>query len=78
MIELHVEKMTCGGCASRVTRAVLAVDDAARVNVNLKSKTVQVESDLDSDTVASAITQAGYPAHATAWGQAGFTKQQGS
>lgn len=65
MYELHVDKMTCGGCAARVTRAVLAIDDAAKVNVDLKSKTVHVESDLDVDTVASAITKAGYPAHAS-------------
>lgn len=64
MYELQVEKMTCGGCASRVTRAVLAVDDTAKVNVDLRNKTVHVESDLDVDAVASAITQAGYPARA--------------
>lgn len=68
MYELQVEKMMCGGCASRVTKSVLAVDDAARVSVDLKSKTVRVESDVDVDTVASAITQAGYPAHASVQG----------
>lgn len=62
MYELKVEKMSCGGCASRVTRAVLAVDDTARVNVDLKSKTVSVESDLDLHSLAVAITNAGYPA----------------
>lgn len=65
MYELQVEKMTCGGCAARVTRAVLAVDDAATVNVDLKSKTVHVESELDFETVSSAIANAGYPVSTT-------------
>lgn len=66
MYELKVEKMTCGGCAAGVTRAVLAVDDSAKVNVDLRSKTVRVESELDLEAVFSAITNAGYPVSATA------------
>lgn len=62
MYELQVEKMTCGGCATRVTKAVLALDDAAKVNVDLRSKTVSVDTDTDINTVAAAITSAGYPA----------------
>jgi len=62
MYELQVEKMTCGGCATRVTKAVLAVDDEAKVNVDLKTRSVSVESDLDINAVATAITSAGYPA----------------
>lgn len=62
MVEIQVEKMTCGGCASRVTRAVLAVDDAARVNVDLPNRTVRVESDVEVDELTKAISEAGYPA----------------
>jgi len=46
MVEIQVEKMICGGCASRVTRAVLAVDDAAKVSVDLQNRTVLVESEF--------------------------------
>jgi copper chaperone len=66
MYELQVEKMTCGGCAARVTRAVHAVDDGAKVEIDLRSKTVRVESDVELETVASAIVQAGYPVSAAA------------
>lgn len=36
MYELKVEGMTCGGCASRVTKAIKSVDNNAEVNVDLK------------------------------------------
>lgn len=62
MVEIHVEKMTCGGCAARVTRAVQSVDDSAVVKVDLVKKRVQVESDLDADSLVRTITAAGYPA----------------
>jgi copper chaperone CopZ len=60
MFELRVEGMTCGGCAGRVTRAIQGVDGAAKVYVDLKSKTVQVETSADLDTVRSAVVSAGY------------------
>lgn len=62
MYELRVEKMTCGGCASRVTKAVLAVDSTAGVEVDLKSKLVRVETGAPLSIVQSAISDAGYPA----------------
>lgn len=62
MYALLVEKMTCGGCAARVKKAVLAVDETAKVNVDLRSKTVSVESGVAPDRLATAISDAGYPA----------------
>ncbi|OWW21838.1 heavy-metal-associated domain-containing protein [Noviherbaspirillum denitrificans] len=66
MIELQVEKMSCGGCAARVTRVVQSLDDSAKVKVDLPRKIVYVESDIDTDTLVQAITAAGYPARAQA------------
>ena len=62
MYILKVEKMTCGGCAARVTRAVQAVDPAAKVEVQLKEHLIRVESTGAVDAIASAVTSAGYPA----------------
>jgi len=64
MYELQVEKMSCGGCASRVTSTIKTVDDAATVDVDLKNKTVRVTTDLPLDEVMAAIAQAGFPAKA--------------
>lgn len=62
MFEFQVEKMTCGGCANRVTKAVLTVDSDAKVGVDLKRKLVRVESCVDAAVMVSAISNAGYPA----------------
>jgi copper chaperone len=62
MFELQVQGMSCGGCASRVTKAVHSVDSGAKVDVDIKNKMVHVESPADINAVTSAITAAGYPA----------------
>jgi copper chaperone len=62
MYTLKVEKMSCGGCAARVTRTVQALDPNAKVEVLLKERLVRVESAQAPASVAEAITTAGYPA----------------
>ncbi|OWW22633.1 heavy-metal-associated domain-containing protein [Noviherbaspirillum denitrificans] len=62
MFAIQVEKMSCGGCAARVTKAIQAQDASAKVDVDLRSKTVRVESNLDAEALVQAVTAAGYPA----------------
>ncbi|SDE64266.1 copper chaperone [Massilia sp. PDC64] len=62
MYTLEVEKMSCGGCAARVTRAVQALDPHAKVEVLLKDRLVRVESTQAPAAVADAVSAAGYPA----------------
>jgi copper chaperone len=61
MYQLQVEHMTCGHCVSAVTRAVQAVDAAAKVDVDLASKTVTIDSATDLAPLKSAIADAGFP-----------------
>jgi copper chaperone len=63
MTEFNVPGMSCGGCASRVTKAVQAVDPAARVQVDLGRQTVSVDSTADRETLSGALKVAGYPPH---------------
>ena len=60
MYELQVEGMSCGGCVRSVTRAVQSVDGGARVDVDLPSKKVRVDTQASLDAVKSAISDAGY------------------
>ena len=60
MHELQVEGMSCNHCVSKVTRAVKAIDDAAKVEVELASKMVRVASAVDFEDLVAAITEAGY------------------
>lgn len=57
-----VDGMTCGGCVNAVTRAVQHVDKDAKVNVDLATNTVEVESTLPSLQIIDAITNAGFDA----------------
>lgn len=57
-----VEGMTCGGCASSVTRAVQHADKNAQVEVDLATKTVKVKSTLPPLQIIDAITSAGFDA----------------
>ena len=60
MLKLNVPDMTCGHCASTVEKAVKSVDPAAKVNVDLGSKTVTVDSVVDETKVKDVIRSAGY------------------
>ena len=61
MIEFRVEAMSCGHCVSMVTKAVMSVDPAARVDVDLAAKAVRVETGKDREAIAAALVEAGYP-----------------
>jgi copper chaperone len=54
--------MTCGHCVATVTKAVKSLDAAARVQAELASKTVAVETSAPAPAVAKALENAGYAA----------------
>jgi copper chaperone len=60
MIEFQVEGMSCRHCVAAVTKAVQALDPDARVQVELQSGRVQVESIQNADALSTAIADAGY------------------
>jgi copper chaperone len=66
MYELQVEGMTCAGCVRSVTKSVQAVDADAKVDVDLASKKVRIDSRASLDSVTSAIDDAGYDVTASA------------
>ena len=59
-VRLHVPDISCEHCAERVTRAVTGADPAARVDVDVKTKIVSVESALARKDLEAAIRTAGY------------------
>jgi copper chaperone len=66
MYEFQVEGMSCGGCANSVKRTVQAIDGKARVEVDLASKTVRIDTAADIEAVKSAVSGAGFPVTASA------------
>lgn len=61
MIELTVNDMTCGHCASRVTQAIKSVDEQAKVSIDVAKKYVRIDGAGDIDAITAALTEAGYP-----------------
>ncbi|MCS0590310.1 heavy metal translocating P-type ATPase [Massilia norwichensis] len=66
MYELTVEDMTCKHCVGRVTKAVQEIDQGAKVDIDLPTKKVKIDSSADLDRIAKAIDEAGYPVSARA------------
>lgn len=64
MIEMTIPDMTCGHCASVVTKTCALVDAKAKVEVDLGTKTVKIESTEDRGDFADALSEAGYPTSA--------------
>ncbi len=62
MTRLSVPEMSCGHCKAAIEKAVASVDADARVNVDLSSRTVDVESAADMSAILAAIREEGYEA----------------
>ena len=60
MIEIAVNDMTCGHCASVVTKAVRETDPAARCEIDLAAKTVRIATAQPAQDFLEAIADAGY------------------
>ncbi|WP_425454199.1 heavy-metal-associated domain-containing protein [Pelagibacterium sediminicola] len=64
MLQFIIPGMTCGGCARRVTNAILSVDPEAQVIADPPSRNVRVTTKAQEQALLAALEQAGYPADA--------------
>lgn len=62
--QITVQGMSCQHCVKAVTQAVQAQDATARVQVDLPTGLVTVNTTLDRAQVVAAITEEGYAAQA--------------
>lgn len=60
MIEFELKDMTCGHCVGVVRQTVKAIDDEARIDIDLAAHTIRIDSDEDRQVFARALTEAGY------------------
>lgn len=61
MHAFDVKDMTCGHCASTITKALKAVDQDARVSIDLARHLVSIEpAQADAGELQAAIVEAGY------------------
>ncbi len=61
MVSFQVDDMTCGHCASTITKALKAADRDAKVNIDLARHLVTVEPAAAApEALRAAIAEAGY------------------
>lgn len=60
-MELHIENMSCGGCARSVTKAIQSVDPQAQVKADPASRRVEVVSASPRASIEAALAEVGYP-----------------
>lgn len=61
MIAFEINDMTCGHCASTITKALKSADTNAKVTIDLAKHLVMVEpTEADAQTLRDAIAEAGY------------------
>ncbi|MDZ4360539.1 MAG: heavy-metal-associated domain-containing protein [Variovorax sp.] len=61
MQAFEIQSMTCGSCAGRITRAIKDLDPQARLEVDVKQRTVRIDTNEDRPSLVAALTEAGYP-----------------
>jgi copper chaperone len=59
-ITLQVEGMSCGHCIRAVTKAITALDGAAKVEVDLAAKRVIAQTNLPRADVVRAVEEEGF------------------
>ena len=60
MIQFTIPQMSCGHCVKAVTEAVHEVDPRAKVDVDLGTKQVHVESQAERQRIVDSLAEAGY------------------
>jgi copper chaperone len=60
MIEFTVNDMTCGHCASTITKAVKEVDAAGKCEIDLAEHRVRIASAHPAEEFRAAIEEAGF------------------
>jgi copper chaperone len=61
-IEFTLPDMTCGHCARTVTTAVQRVDAQAKLQIDLPTHKVRIDSEQGADAFRRALADEGYPA----------------
>lgn len=61
MITFELKDMSCGHCVGVINKTIADIDKQAKVNVDLPTHKITIESTFDEDEFAEALTAAGYP-----------------
>ncbi|MDX1717466.1 MAG: heavy-metal-associated domain-containing protein [Anderseniella sp.] len=66
MFVLQVSGMGCGSCVSKITKAIQAVDETAKVEIDRAAGKVSVDSQEPAESIRKVIQDLGYTAQVSA------------
>ena len=79
MITFQVKDMTCGHCASTITKSVKATDPNAKITIDVSKQLVMIDPvAADDDELRESIVDAGYSPVAVDNTMVDASAQQGS
>lgn len=61
-MQFLVEDLSCNHCAGVITKAILNVDPEAAIQIDIPSRTVQVQTAQSVPAISAVLADAGYPA----------------
>lgn len=61
-MKLRIDNMSCSGCARGVTATIQAIDPNAKVDVDLTTKLVTVETTASVEQISTALAEDDFPA----------------
>lgn len=59
-LQLTVPNMACSACSDTITKAIKAIDPAATVQADTKTKLVNIDTQAAETAIKQAIVNAGY------------------
>lgn len=59
-MRFEIDNMTCGACARSVTRAIHALDAEAKVEIDIPTKRVEVETIASPSAIEAALGAVGF------------------
>jgi copper chaperone len=59
-MEFEVKDMSCDGCANSITRAVTNVDPAAKLDIDVTTKIMKIDSAMPPERQAAVVVEAGF------------------
>lgn len=60
VIKFTVPSIACDGCAKTITEGILTHESDAKVDVDIKEKTVSVETEASEESIKQMIVAAGH------------------
>jgi copper chaperone len=61
MLTLSIPAISCGHCARAITNAILELDPAAKVQVDIDARTAVIDTRADNAVVRERLAAEGYP-----------------